>query len=50
MSACPYRKDFYVKLGDNPTKVEEELKEYLAALHRIVVILKAFVDSKEAKW
>lgn len=50
MGACPYRKDFYVKLGDDPAKVQEELKAYLAALQEIVVILKAFVESKEAKW
>ena len=50
MGACPYRKDFYIKLGDDPAKVQEELMAYLAALQRIVVILKAFVDSKEAKW
>ncbi|SPO01405.1 probable het-c2 protein [Cephalotrichum gorgonifer] len=50
MSACPYRKDFYTKLGDTPTKVEEELAAYLAALEQIVAILKAFVESKEAKW
>ena len=50
MSGCPYRKDFYIKLGDDPAKVEEDLKAYLEALQQIVVILKAFVDSKEAKW
>ncbi|KAF4994275.1 hypothetical protein FDECE_13167 [Fusarium decemcellulare] len=50
MSACPYRKDFYAKLGDNPELVNTELQAYLAALTRIVSILKAFVDSKEAKW
>ncbi|KAK4121673.1 glycolipid transfer protein [Parathielavia appendiculata] len=50
MSACPYRKDFYSKLGSNEGKVKEELREYLAALDKIVGILKAFLDSKDAKW
>lgn len=50
MSACPYRKDFYAKLGDNPSKVSEDLASYLAALQKIVTILKAFTESKEAKW
>ncbi|CEJ80337.1 Putative Glycolipid transfer protein [[Torrubiella] hemipterigena] len=50
MGACPYRKDFYAKLGSDPAKVEAELKVYLAALEKIVAILKAFLDTKEAKW
>ncbi|KAJ2982365.1 hypothetical protein NQ176_g1445 [Zarea fungicola] len=50
MSACPYRKDFYAKLGDNDAKVSEDLQVYLKALAKIVGILKQFVDSKEAKW
>jgi len=50
MSACPYRKDFYGKLGSDDEKVKEDMHEYLAALGNIVTILKAFVESKEAKW
>lgn len=50
MSACPYRKDFYSKLGSDEEKVKEEMREYLAALDKIVAILKAFLDSKDAKW
>lgn len=50
MSACPYRKDFYVKMGDDQAKVEEDLKAYLDALEKIVAILQAFLASKEAKW
>ena len=50
MSACPYRKDFYAKLGDNLDKVLEQLRTYLAALDKIVAILKGFLASKEAKW
>ena len=50
MSACPYRKDFYTKLGTDGGKVTEDLRTYLAALDKIVGILKGFLDRKEAKW
>jgi len=50
MSACPYRKDFYTKLGDDMAKVTEELKVWLASLARIIGILKEFLARKEAKW
>ena len=49
MSACPYRKDFYAKLGDDQDKVNAQLKEYLASLEKIVNILKSFLDSKGIK-
>jgi hypothetical protein len=52
MSACPYRKDFYAKLGGegDEERVQSELKTWLAALERIIAILKAFLERKEAKW
>ncbi|RDA87405.1 hypothetical protein CP532_7025 [Ophiocordyceps camponoti-leonardi (nom. inval.)] len=50
MSACPYRKDFYAKLGSDQDKVKEDLRVYLMSLEKIVGILKGFLDSKEAKW
>ncbi|KAL2120337.1 hypothetical protein VTJ04DRAFT_4363 [Mycothermus thermophilus] len=50
MSACPYRADFYSKVGSDEAKVREEMTAYLAALDKIVKILKAFLESKEAKW
>jgi hypothetical protein len=50
MSAVPYRKDFYAKLGETPELVQKELDVYLAAFTRIVTILKEFINSKEAKW
>lgn len=50
MSACPYRVDFYKKLGVDENMVKEQLKVWLAALERLIVILKAFLDRKEAKW
>lgn len=53
MSATPYRKDFAVKVaGDssNIPKAEEDMKVWVAALEERVAILKAFLDTKEAKW
>jgi hypothetical protein len=50
MSATPYRKDFYSKLGDDQEKVTAELKIWLAALEKLIAILKAFLATKEAKW
>jgi len=50
MSACPYRKDFYVKLGEDGDKVAAELSVWLAALTKLIAVLKAFLDRKEAKW
>lgn len=50
MSATPYRKDFYAKLGSDEPKVSSELEKWLEALERMVTILRAFTTSKEAKW
>ena len=50
MSACPYRKDFYPKLGADQDAVALELRSYLMALEKIVAILKGFQDTKDAKW
>jgi len=50
MSSVPYRKDFYVKLGEDNAKVEEALRKWLAALVLILEVLKGFLDRKEAKW
>lgn len=50
MGACPYRKDFYAKLGADKEKVEADLRVYLAALDKVVGILKGFLARKEAKW
>ncbi len=50
MSACPYRKDFYSKLGSDPEKVQEQFRAYLDALDKIVAIIKEFLGRKEAKW
>lgn len=50
MSATPYRKDFYAKLGSDEGKVKEDLEKWLAALENIVSILGKFTTSNEAKW
>jgi hypothetical protein len=50
MSATPYRKDFYNKLGDDDSKVQAELEQWLAALEKLLAILNAFLARKEAKW
>lgn len=50
MSATPYRKDFYAKLGADRSKVEKELSQWLEGLEKDVTILKQFLASKEAKW
>lgn len=50
MSATPYRKDFYAKLGDDQARVQKELGDWLAGLEKVLKILNAFTTSKEAKW
>jgi len=50
MSATPYRKDFYAKLGSDLLTVEQKLSAWLGALEEQVSILKQFQGTKEAKW
>jgi len=50
MSATPYRKDFYAKLGDDQAKVEEQGSKWLAALGEQVMILNMFLAKPEVKW
>jgi hypothetical protein len=45
MKACPYRKDFYNKLGDDQSVVLAQLEAWLAALEKIVEIIEAFFES-----
>lgn len=45
MKACPYRKDFFEKLGADQTKVEEQLRAWLKALEDIVKIILDFFTS-----
>ncbi|QBM85582.1 Glycolipid transfer protein GLTP [Metschnikowia aff. pulcherrima] len=42
MKACPYRKDFFEKLGSDQAKVDAELAKWLKALEDIVAIIVAF--------
>jgi hypothetical protein len=53
MSATPYRKDFYHKLAGaqvSPEGLAEAVEKWVSALEQRVAILKAFLNSKEAKW
>jgi hypothetical protein len=50
MSATPYRKDFYAKLGDDQAKVEEQGSKWLSALQEQVAILNGFMAKPEVKW
>ncbi|KAF2456278.1 glycolipid transfer protein HET-C2 [Lineolata rhizophorae] len=45
MSATPYRKDFYAKLGSDQAKVSEELETWLGALENIVKILTGMLET-----
>lgn len=42
MKACPYRKDFYSKLGAPQDRVDEQMEVWLAALEKIVAHMKSF--------
>lgn len=53
MSATPYRKDLYAKMigeGTPAEKAQTDLETWLSALEERLTIIKAFVNSKEAKW
>ncbi|KAL9041237.1 MAG: hypothetical protein Q9180_001413 [Flavoplaca navasiana] len=49
MSATPYKKDFYIKMG-NEEKAKVDMAKWLDALEGQVKVLKEFQDRKEAKW
>ncbi|SNX84071.1 probable het-c2 protein [Melanopsichium pennsylvanicum] len=44
MKACPYRKDFYAKLGPQD-KVDQQMEQWMAALEKIVAHMKSFYAS-----
>ena len=50
LSACPYRKDFYGRLGPDEAQRAAQMENWLAALEQRVGILKQFMARKEAKW
>ncbi|CAI5760805.1 unnamed protein product [Candida verbasci] len=45
MKACPYRSDFFEKLGSNQEKVNQQLIEWLESLEKIVQIIFDFFQS-----
>ncbi|CUM63440.1 uncharacterized protein PRCAT00001015001 [Priceomyces carsonii] len=45
MKACPYRKDFFEKLGNDQEKVNAQLLEWVEALEKIVKIIIDFFAS-----
>lgn len=45
MKACPYRADFYAKLGQPQEKVLEQLAAWLKGLEVIVAQLKQFFEA-----
>lgn len=45
MKACPYRKDFFAKLGADQAKIAEQLRVWLEALEKIVKIIFDFFTS-----
>ena len=49
MSATPYKKDFYFKMG-NEEKAKVDMAKWLDALEGQVKVLKEFQERKVAKW
>ena len=45
MKACPYRKDFFAKLGKDQEKVSEQIRKWVKALAGIVKIIMNFYAS-----
>ncbi|GME71871.1 unnamed protein product [[Candida] boidinii] len=45
MKACPYRKDFFEKLGNDQELVKKQLIEWLEALEEIIRIIMGFFES-----
>lgn len=46
MKACPYRAEFFKKLGDDQSKVDKQMLAWLNALERIVSEMKTEYVSK----
>lgn len=47
MKACPYRADFYTKLGSDQGLVQQDLSAYLAGLRKIVVDIQQFYEANK---
>ncbi|KAJ5818098.1 glycolipid transfer protein HET-C2 [Penicillium riverlandense] len=50
MSATPYRKDFYAKMGDDQAQIATAMNREVEALEKVVAILKTFQARKDAQW
>lgn len=52
MSATPYKKDFYAKMGaeGEEGRVQAEMGRWLDGLEEKLVVLREFMGRKEAKW
>lgn len=48
MKACPYRADFYKKLGSDEDKVKVQLEEWLTSLELCINILGKWIET--VKW
>lgn len=44
MKACPYRAEFYEKLGSPPETVDAELNKWLLSLDAILTRMNAFYE------
>jgi hypothetical protein len=42
MKACPYRQEFFQKLGEDQEKVKKQFEEWLIALEKLVERLNNF--------
>ena len=49
MSATPYRKEFYDKLGGDQEQVKAKMEAWLSALEQRVAILKTFQARPDVK-
>ncbi|KAF9544535.1 hypothetical protein EC957_011931 [Mortierella hygrophila] len=47
MKACPYRADFYAKLGSDQGLVKQDLTAYLAGLRKIVVEIQQYYTANK---
>ncbi len=45
MKACPYRKDFFLKLGEDSIKVAEQLEAWVKSLEDVVDVIMKFFES-----
>jgi len=47
LNGVPYRKDFFTKMGDDQTKVNEQALEWLGGVDKILAILNPYMNSKK---